>query len=225
MGTILDDLFPVEFISDLSRIEANSKKPVYTIHKWFGRKTDAMIRGILLAMNMPQEDAAIFEEKFYAENHELLKGKFILDPFMGGGISLVNTLRLGGKAIGVDVNPVAWFITKNELQVLEEKDKNIKDYDTLKRMMKQELDKLENAVGNEIKNEYKTRISGKDGKIREVDILYVLWIKNVKCPLCGHIERLYPKMSLTKISKIDFENYNVCPACGEITRGNGPELT
>ena len=33
----------------------------------------------------------------------------VLDPFMGGGTTIVEALRLGCKVIGVDVNPVAWL--------------------------------------------------------------------------------------------------------------------
>jgi len=29
-------------------------------------------------------------------------------PFMGGGTTIVEALRLGCKVIGVDLNPVAW---------------------------------------------------------------------------------------------------------------------
>jgi len=32
------------------------------------------------------------------------KGKVILDPFMGGGTTVVEPLRLGCKVIGVDLN-------------------------------------------------------------------------------------------------------------------------
>ena len=34
---------------------------------------------------------------------------------MGGGVTLVEGSRLGFQVSGVDLNPVAWFIVKNEL--------------------------------------------------------------------------------------------------------------
>ena len=34
---------------------------------------------------------------------------------MGGGTTLVEGARLGFQMAGVDLNPVAWFVTKNEL--------------------------------------------------------------------------------------------------------------
>jgi len=48
-------------------------------------------------------------EQFYNGTH--LKGKIVFDPFMGGGTTIIEALRLGCKVIGRDINPVAWFIT------------------------------------------------------------------------------------------------------------------
>ncbi|MBI3326462.1 MAG: DUF1156 domain-containing protein, partial [Nitrospinae bacterium] len=39
----------------------------------------------------------------------------VLDLFMGGGTTLVEGARLGFQMEGVNLNPVAWFVTKNEL--------------------------------------------------------------------------------------------------------------
>ena len=39
----------------------------------------------------------------------------VLDCFMGGGTTLVEGSRLGFQLVGVDLNPVAWFVVKNEL--------------------------------------------------------------------------------------------------------------
>ena len=47
-----------------------------------------------------------------AENFKHLK---VLDCFMGGGTTLVEGSRLGFQVSGVDLNPVAWFVVKNEL--------------------------------------------------------------------------------------------------------------
>jgi len=41
---------PIDFIAELSKKEANSRKPAYAVHKWFGRKTDAIVRSILIYM-------------------------------------------------------------------------------------------------------------------------------------------------------------------------------
>jgi hypothetical protein len=39
----------------------------------------------------------------------------VLDCFMGGGTTLVEGSRLGFQVAGVDLNPVAWFVVRNEL--------------------------------------------------------------------------------------------------------------
>jgi hypothetical protein len=47
------------------------------------------------------------------------KGKVVLDPFMGGGTTVVEALRLGCMPIGIDLNPVAWFIVKTEIEPVD----------------------------------------------------------------------------------------------------------
>lgn len=222
MAKMIYEGIPLEFISQISKKEANSKKPIYQIHKWFGRKTDAIFRSILLALELETEEAANFKEIYYKENHNLLEGKIILDPFMGGGVTLVNTLRLGGKAIGIDINPVAWFITKNELQVPEVGiDKGKYSEEEIVNVLISEFNKLEKSIGEEIKEAYTTNIYDDTQNIkRKVDIMYILWIKKVRCPKCGKYIKLFPSRDITKLKKKGFENYNICPKCGELVRGN-----
>ena len=38
-------------------------------------------------------------------------GDWVFDPFMGGGTSIVESIIAGRRAIGVDINSLAWFIT------------------------------------------------------------------------------------------------------------------
>jgi len=222
MAKMIYKNIPIEFVSKISKKEANSKKPIYQIHKWFGRKTDAIFRSILLSLELDKEEIGSFIGKYYEDNHDILKGKVILDPFMGGGVTLVNTLRLGGKAIGIDINPVAWFITKNELQlpILNEN----KEYDSMEEIIKRlndEFAKLEESIGREIKNAYTTTIYdyNKERK-KTVDVMYTFWIKKVKCPSCGKYIKLFPYYNITKINKKHFKNYNICSKCGDIVRGN-----
>jgi adenine-specific DNA methylase len=42
-------------------------------------------------------------------------GSIVLDPFCGGGVTVVEGLRLGRKVIGVDLNPLATFVTRMEV--------------------------------------------------------------------------------------------------------------
>jgi len=49
------------------------------------------------------------------------KDEIVCDPFMGCGTTLVEALISGRKAVGVDINPVAWLITKAKTVPIEPK--------------------------------------------------------------------------------------------------------
>ena len=66
----------------------------------------------------------------YYANHQK-KGAFkhlkVADIFMGGGTTLVEGSRLGMQMFGIDLNPVAWFVVKQELAQV--------DIDEVKRLL------------------------------------------------------------------------------------------
>lgn len=138
--TCLEVDFPLVPINALSALEGNAGKPIYQMSKWWARRRSCVFRALLLAAAMEapvkrhpdgqpmlgpdgkplvDEDAAAQAvwDAYYA-NHQPA-GNFkhlkVLDPFMGGGTTLVEGSRLGFQVSGVDLNPVAWFIVKNEL--------------------------------------------------------------------------------------------------------------
>lgn len=47
------------------------------------------------------------------------EGNIVCDPFMGSGTTLVEAILLKRMAIGVDINPVAWLITKAKTTPVE----------------------------------------------------------------------------------------------------------
>lgn len=49
-------------------------------------------------------------------------GDLVVDPFVGGGTTLVEALRLGRRAVGVDINSLAAFITEVKTTRLTKKD-------------------------------------------------------------------------------------------------------
>jgi len=75
-------------------IEAKPHSPVYTMHKYFARRPWNVFRELV--------------------SHYTSPGELILDPFCGGGVTVVESLRLKRKVIGVDVNPIAAYITRME---------------------------------------------------------------------------------------------------------------
>ncbi|MHA1727279.1 MAG: DNA methyltransferase [Promethearchaeota archaeon] len=48
-----------------------------------------------------------------------LKGEIVLDPFCGSGVTIAESLINGRKAIGVDINPFAIFLTENTINQVD----------------------------------------------------------------------------------------------------------
>lgn len=114
--------FPITSINNLSNVEGNVGKPIYQMSKWWARRRSSIFRSMLIASATlapadPTQAAKCVWDHYYC-NHQKA-GTFnkikVLDPFMGGGTTLVEGARLGFEMTGIDLNPVAWFVTKNEL--------------------------------------------------------------------------------------------------------------
>ncbi|MEA3360871.1 MAG: DUF1156 domain-containing protein, partial [Thermodesulfobacteriota bacterium] len=127
--TCLEVDFPILPINAISSIESTSgaaKKPIYQMSKWWARRQSSIFRSMLLAAAMKapsdrSESAKIVWDAYYG-NHQK-KGSFkhlkVADIFMGGGTTVVEGSRLGMQMYGNDLNPVAWFVVKNEMAKVE----------------------------------------------------------------------------------------------------------
>lgn len=120
--TCLEVDFPIIPINQIAAIEGNAGKPIYQMSKWWARRRSSVFRSMLLAAAMkapddPAEAAKLVWDVYYG-NHQK-KGNFkhlkVADIFMGGGTTVVEGSRLGMQMYGNDLNPVAWFVVKNEL--------------------------------------------------------------------------------------------------------------
>jgi adenine-specific DNA methylase len=120
--TCLEVDFPILPINQISQIEGNAGKPIYQMSKWWARRRSSVFRAMLLAGAMkapedPAQAAKLVWDVYYA-NHQkkgALKNLRVADIFMGGGTTIVEGSRLGMQMYGCDLNPVAWFIVKNEV--------------------------------------------------------------------------------------------------------------
>lgn len=120
--TCLEVDFPILPINQIAAIEGNAGKPIYQMSKWWARRRSSVFRSMLIAAaakapDDPSHAARHVWENYYA-NHQK-KGAFknikVADIFMGGGTTLVEGSRLGMEMSGNDLNPVAWFVVKQEL--------------------------------------------------------------------------------------------------------------
>ena len=107
MKRAIEDSFPIVEINRLAVPERNSFKPIYQMHKWFARRASCVFRAILLGALKPlpvdkdgnptKSGAEVIMDEFYKDHTDDpdTNGKAVLDPFMGGGTTVVEALRLG----------------------------------------------------------------------------------------------------------------------------------
>ncbi len=134
-----------------------------------------------------------------------VEDKKILDPFMGGGTSLVEASRFGAEVVGNDLNPVAWFVTKKQLEAGQT------DVEELEEAFEQ----VKDDVADEITQYYKTPCPNGD---HEADVMYNFWVKELDCVSCGHTVPLFKDYRVAAGRYENDDKYNVlCPDCGSVT--------
>ncbi|MFX0067302.1 MAG: hypothetical protein ACFFC7_34695 [Candidatus Hermodarchaeota archaeon] len=197
----IEDDFPFEEIDVIAWSESNARKPISHFHKWFARRVGSTFRALILSTFLD-----INPMEYYYQKNELKRedgAPIILDPFMGGGTTIIEGRRLGCKMIGIDINPIAWFITKTSLTPwfnLETKKK-----------IEWQFKRIKNALKNKILIYYKTLCQ----KNHEANIMYVFWVKTIKCENCYKNIPLYKSFKLaTPPKKAKWAYY--CPKCGDV---------
>ena len=236
--TCLEADFPIAQINALSNLEGNAGKPIYQMSKWWARRRSSVFRSLLIAAATeapadPNEAAKLVWDHYYC-NHQKA-GSFkqlkVLDPFMGGGTTLVEGSRLGMQMTGVDLNPVAWFVVKNELACSDPE------------QVKALFDEIERQVKPQIQPFYTTTCPrGHQGRWLDVatgepvaldpielppdqrsryrwegpEVIYTFWAKHGPCQArgCGHRTPIFrtPVIAEKKLSTgyLDL----TCPGCG-----------
>jgi hypothetical protein len=127
--TCLEVDFPILPINHVAAIEGNAGKPIYQMSKWWARRRSSVFRAMLIAAATkapedPADAAKTVWDAYYANhqrNQNFRKLK-VADIFMGGGTTVVEGARLGMQMYGNDLNPVAWFVVKNELAQVDPKE-------------------------------------------------------------------------------------------------------
>ena len=134
-----------------------------------------------------------------------VEDKKILDPFMGGGTSLVEASRFGAEVVGNDLNPVAWFVTKKELEAGQT------DVEELEEAFEQ----VKADVADEITQYYKTPCPNGD---HDADVMYNFWVNELDCTSCGSTVPLFQDYRVAKGRYENSDKYNVlCPSCESVT--------
>jgi hypothetical protein len=240
--TCLEVNFPILPVNQVAIIEGNAGKPIYQMSKWWARRRSSVFRSMIIAAATKAPDDPTYAAKLvwdnYYANHQK-KGAFkdikVADIFMGGGTTLVEGSRLGMQMFGNDLNPVAWFVVKQELAQV--------DIEEVKRL----LADIESEVKPQIMPYfYCDGPNGEKGKWTHIptgkvesydfdpltiprdkrkeykyegpEIIYTFWAKHGPCQVtgCGHRTPIMssPVMAVKTLTVKKWEH--TCPSCNKI---------
>lgn len=195
---MIEKNFDIPFISDLALHEKQIQqnyRPIIAVHKWFARRPSTLFRGLLLSEFMEGN----LKDNFYKAHN--LKGLNIADPFMGGGTPLIEANRLGCNIIGYDINPMAYWIVRQEIEHLD-----LEAY-------REAAADLQGSLEREVGSFYKTtclKCSSPNAHVK-----YFIWVKTQKCDECGQAFDLFPGYMLA-LNRRHPKNVIICFKCGEL---------
>jgi len=197
---MIEKNFDIAFIADLALREKQIQqnyRPVIAVHKWFARRPGTLFRGLLLSEFLGSRP---LRDTFYESNN--FSDLHVADPFMGGGTPVLEANRTGCDITGFDINPMAYWIVKQEIEHLD-----LAAYATAAAELRESL---EAKIGHL----YRTRcvLCGSE----KASVKYFLWIKNITCRTCGKTIDLFQKYVIATDARHP-KNVFICPVCGELT--------
>ena len=115
-ASLLESAFPAYAVSRIAAADRRTRDPAYSAHLWWGRRPPAVMRAILVAATLNADCDEDSFWKAYGSDGPVLGDVRVLDPFMGGGCTLVEASRLGASVEGIDVDPTAQLIVAHALE-------------------------------------------------------------------------------------------------------------
>ncbi len=196
---MIEHNFDIPFISGLALKEKQIQqnyRPLISIHKWFARRPGTLFRGLILSEFI----SAPLKEVYYRPSN--LEHIQMADPFMGGGTPLMEANRLGCAVIGYDINPMSYWIVKQEIEQLE-----LASY-------KKAANSLRKTLEKQIGQFYRTKClkCGSD----KAHVKCFLWVKEQSCKKCKKDFGLFPGYLIAE-NKRHTKNVFFCPNCNSLT--------
>jgi len=194
----IENNFDIPFIAALALKEKQIQqnyRPIIAVHKWFARRPGTLFRGLVLS----EFGEGPLADIFFRANE--FPDRVVADPFMGGGTPLLEANRVGCDVYGFDINPMSTWIVREEVEHL--------DLEVYRRRADELIGALEQSIGDY----YRTAcpIYGD----RDVPVKYHLWVKTIKCAVCGHGFDLFPGYLVAQ-NRRHPRNVVVCSDCGEL---------
>lgn len=208
-STLLETAFPFRQLSLIIKADRRARDPIYGVHRWWARRPPALLRGMLIASHLRHAAAA---EKFWSafgSEDRPLTGQRVLDPFAGGGSTLVEAARLGAHVVGSDIDPLAVRIIGAELQPPDQQ------------LFRDAGQTLLKWLAEEFSRFYPSASDGAP--------LHYFYIPIVKCPSCRFRGPLYRNLVLARdmakrgavVRESPLTCY--CPACFSLHHFKKPD--
>jgi adenine-specific DNA methylase len=201
---VIETRFQIPFVAELALREKQIQqnyRPVIAVHKWFARRPGSLFRSLLLS-EFCEKDIT----ESYFESQKLPKIR-IGDPFMGGGIPLLEANRVGCKVLGFDINPMAWWIVREEIEHLD-----LTAYMEGARRLTASLEAEVGAL-------YQTRCVVQPDCV--VPVKSFFWVKTQRCDGCDAEFDLFAGYRLAQDVRHP-KHVLICAACGELNEVADP---
>jgi putative DNA methylase len=169
---------PIAQLAALALREGQCTNPLYRVHRWFARRLGSQFRAILTGLYLGSKDASKFWSTYLGDLP--LHGAIVLDPFVGGGTSLIEAAQCGADVIGYDIDPVATFITRFELAA--------SDFDSSPHFTAD----ICASVSETMAPFHKTTVPGAGVRI----VLHHFWVECRKCQVCRSTFEIHPHYQL-----------------------------
>lgn len=201
------DKLPLNLMDKLAEKETYRRdvyRPIYSLHKWWARRPGSTFRSLGLAAmtddTITKDDILTrrssgshdglyidsYDQKINPNDEHIDRDATVLDPFAGGGTTLVESNRLGADVTGYELNPVAWWTDKKSMDDV--------NTEVLEREFHNLLDDAREELGN-----YYTTVDPDTGQ--ECEVLYYFQSQRLPCMTCGKDVQLVPRYQLAKTKK------------------------
>ncbi len=121
----------------------------YLMHKYWARKPHNVINDLI---------------QFFTK-----EGEIVLDPFVGSGVTVIESIKLNRKAIGVDINPISFHIIEGTCNQIP-----VREFDLqVEEIAKEIIPLVESLYGIECEKCAKTAIIG-----------HTVWTQVITCDNC-----------------------------------------
>ncbi|MGH9910723.1 MAG: DNA methyltransferase, partial [Nitrososphaerales archaeon] len=155
-------------------IPAKAHTRMYLMHKWWARKPHNVVAEYI---------------RCYSNN-----GDIVLDTFCGSGVTAIEAIKLGRKAVAIDLDPIATFITRMTAMPA--------DIDAIEKT----FDKIKENVRKKIMSFYLTRCN----KCKNLGLIICsIWMTKKNYPIeirywCPHCkDKIHKKPDKDDIARID----------------------